>query len=217
MGSVRAEGVVTFSSLQPAPSGAPELVASRRGTVRAGRRPERAGASFRGAGLYPEQAARVVSVGYQGERKKLLIELAPLRWDRSKGGVLLARRLVVQLVLEGRDQPGHRESERHRGTAPVVRLLTQERELYAVSFEEAMGRRARALPADSLRLSRQGEPVAFHLQPDPEVFGPGSLLYFVSEGASLNPYGQHAVYELERASGGLKMRRGSARTSGPAV
>ena len=38
--------------------------------------------------------------------------------------------------------------------------------------------------------------MAFHVEPAGALFGPGSSLYFLSEGSSLNPYGD-AVYELE--------------------
>ena len=37
----------------------------------------------------------------------------------------------------------------------------------------------------------------FYIEPDPERFGRGSTLYFLSEGADANPYGGEAVYELE--------------------
>jgi hypothetical protein len=60
-------------------------------------------------------------------------------------------------------------------------------------------------------------PVAFHLEPDDGVFGPGSRLFFWSEGASLNPYGRDAVYELERAPGGVSMPRTSFESSGTAA
>ena len=55
----------------------------------------------------------------------------------------------------------------------------------------------RGVRAQTLRLSRQGETVAYHLEPKANRFKPGSVLYFVSEGASANPYGGAAVYELE--------------------
>jgi hypothetical protein len=46
-------------------------------------------------------------------------------------------------------------------------------------------------------LSRDGKAIAFYIEPDGGTFGPGSQLYFVSEGHRLNPYGHEAVYELE--------------------
>ena len=48
-----------------------------------------------------------------------------------------------------------------------------------------------------MRLSRHGEAVAYHLEPAGSRFARGSMLYFVSEGAASNPYGDEAVYELE--------------------
>jgi hypothetical protein len=61
------------------------------------------------------------------------------------------------------------------------------------------------VPADSLRLSRQGEMVPFHLLPDTDWFRPGTTLYFMSEGAEANPYGDEAVYELETGVAGELM------------
>jgi hypothetical protein len=85
-----------------------------------------------------------------------------------------------------------------------------------VSFEQLFGGR-RGVSASSLRLSRQGEAVAFHLEPATDVFGPGSTLYFLSDGASLNPYGHEAVYELELGAGGARMPAAGSVRSGPPV
>jgi len=215
LASVRAEQVETFASLRPSSTESFEVMASRRGTVRAGRRAQREGAAFRGAGLYPEEPARLSSVGYQGAVKKALLELSPLRWDGATGQLVLARRLRVRLSFSGREESTHREGSHDRRGTAAVRLVAREKGLYGVSFEEALGGRAAA--AGALRLSRQGEPVAFHLEPDNGVFGRGSMLYFSSEGASLNPYGHEALYELERAAGGVSMPRGSASPSGAPV
>jgi hypothetical protein len=46
-------------------------------------------------------------------------------------------------------------------------------------------------------LSRLGETAPFYVEPDRRRFGPGSTLYFLSDGAKANPYGLEAVYELE--------------------
>ena len=73
---------------------------------------------------------------------------------------------------------------------------------------------SRSVPARSLRLSRQGKAVAFHLEPNRPRFQPGSTLYFMSEGASLNPYGNEAVYELEMGRTGARMQSRSAAPSG---
>jgi hypothetical protein len=225
--SVEASEVVSFSGLRPSAADLLEVVASRSGTARIGRRRKSEGAAFRGASLFPEEAARIVNVGFQGERKKALLELAPLRWDRASSQLLLARRLTVRLVYSGpepaeRSLGGargrqHRESPSHQSRPRLARLLVQEKGLYRVSFEEVFGGRGREIEASSLRLSRQGKNVAFHLEPNRSRFGPGGALYFLSEGAALNPYGQQAVYELELTGGGTRMPVVSAAPSGAAL
>jgi Peptidase family C25/Right handed beta helix region len=208
LGPVRAEDVQVLSSMRLSATDAPRLVASSRGTVEAGKRPQPQGAAFRGAGLFPERPARLLQTGYQRDVKKALLEMAPLRWDRTTGEIVLARRLVIRLVLAGREASGQTGSSSRRRSAETVRLAARAPGLYRVRFEDAFG--GRRVPASSLRLSRQGVAAAFHLEPDNGVFGPGSALFFVSEGAALNPYGMEAVYELERGSPGLEMDRGSA-------
>lgn len=214
--SARAEDVEAFS-LRPAAADAPEVVASARGTVRAGRRAQREGAAFRSGGLYPEEAARLLSVGYQGVTKKALVELSPLRWDRSRQELLLARKLTVRLAFSGREEGGHREPGSHGRRGVTRRLLVIQPGLYRVSFKEVMGAGRRGVSASTLRLSRQGQPVAFHLEPDPGAFAPGSTLYFVSGGESLNPYGREAAYELELGAEGTRMPIASASPAGSAV
>jgi hypothetical protein len=217
--SVRAEAVEVFSSLRPSAAEAPEIVATREGTVRAGRRRQRESALFRAPGLYPRDAARVLSSGYQGESPKLLLELAPLRWDRTKGELVLAKKLTVHLAFAGGSTgpaPG-----RTNGRRPVAsRLLVREKGLYGATFEQLFDRRGRGrsgIPASSLRMSRLGKLVPFHLEPNVASFRPGSTLYFLSEGASLNPYGADAVYELELTGGGRTMGMGSATPAGQSV
>ena len=162
-------------------------------------------------GLSPSSAARIVSVGFQGDVKKALMELAPLRWDESRGQLLLARRLVVRVSFRGREPSelstdgvrGRRYPRRrsHDQRTVVARLGTTERGLHSVGYEDVM-RGRRGVRAKTLRLSRQGETVAFHLEPSSRRFKPGSTLYFMSAGASANPYGSEAVYELEVGQSG---------------
>ena len=206
--SVKAQEVEAFTSLRPSNAEMPEIVATRDGTVRAARRRARLRAVFRGQGLYPSEAARLVSVGFQGDVKKALVELAPLRWDAATGQLLLARRLVVRLSFRKREpseQTTHgargrryRKRRSHDERTVVARLATTERALYAVRYQDVF-RRRRGVRAKTLRLSRQGETVAFHLEPDTKRFKPGSTLYFLSEGASANPYGNEGRL---RAGGG---------------
>jgi hypothetical protein len=213
LASVRAVQVEAFSSMRLSAADAPVVEASSQGTVQAGRRISPEAIAFRRPGLYPREAARLLEQGYQGEAAKALLELAPLRWDRTTGRLLLARRLIVRLVFAGSDPISHRETSSHRRSRPALRLAVREKGLYRVRFEETLG--ARPAPLSSLRLSRQGKPVPFHLEPDNGVFGRGSSLFFWSEGAELNPHGTEVVYELERSSGGLPMARGpAASTSG---
>ena len=80
-------------------------------------------------------------------------------------------------------------------------------------YEDVFRRRR----VSELRLSRQGESVAFHLEPNPKRFEPGSTLYFMSECASVNPYGNEAVYELEVGLEGAMMLPSSQAPSGEAT
>ncbi len=198
--------------------------ASRRGTVRATRkRQPRKQMSI--AQLYPEESARVLSVGFQGDVKKALVELAPLRWDSRTKHLVLVHRLVVRLTFQGRDAADqtrdgvrarrYRRRASHEKRPVVARLVTKEPGLYGVGFEDVFGReRPQGYPTSSLRLSRQGEPAAFHVEPNDGVFRGGSRLYFVSGGAEANPYGHEAVYELEVGASGQTMTLGSAVPSG---
>jgi len=165
-----------------------------------------------GANLYPEQDARLVNVGFQGNVKKALVEMAPLRWDGSKGRLLLTRALVVKLVFRGRETAeenahGARRSRKRRpaGSRVAAHLVTTDRGLYAVRYEEVFGRRPGGESTGSLRLSRQGRAVPFHVEPDAVIFRPGSTLYFLGEGARANPFGREAVYELEVGIAGETM------------
>ncbi len=196
------------------------------GTLRPALRRRPKGKAFKRRGLYPEQAARLLELAFQGETKKALVELSPLRWDRGSGELLLARRLTVKLEFSGRE-PGERSRggskgrakrgkgrQRARAQGVVTRLLTRERGLYAVSFEELFGSRGRAVSASKLRLSRQGQTVGFHLEPDGKRFRRGSVLYFAGQDGSTNPYGDAAVYEVSVESGGVQMPVRSASPSG---
>ncbi|GAF94267.1 unnamed protein product, partial [marine sediment metagenome] len=92
----------TFKDLQPAVV-EPVVEANSRGTVRAARNRKRR-SQRTSAGVYPEKAAQVLSVGYQEDKKKALVEMAPLTWDAKLGRLVLAHRLVVRLAFTGRDR-----------------------------------------------------------------------------------------------------------------
>ena len=205
--SVNVNGLAEFASLRPSSS---ELivVASGDGTVQTSRRRRK---RRRPPHIYyPEKWAQLMSVGFQGTAKKALVEMAPLRWDATAERLVLARRLVVRISFKGKDKAelklgkSHREVGSHANRNVLARLAVTEPGLYAVSFESIFGKKKKAIKTRNLRLSRQGEPVAFFVRPNPKRFKRRSKLYFLSDGAALNPYGHEAVYELEASSEGVR-------------
>jgi hypothetical protein len=198
--SVEATDVRAFDGLRPTNGTLPEIVAGRDGTVRLARSRHHDHRRH----LDPKEIARVVSVGFQGDVKKALLEIAPMRWDAPTGRLLLAERVVVRLSFRGVDPNDGRAPRRARSSSGsgMARLVTTERGLHSVRYEELFGRNHRAFP---VRLSRQGEGVAFHVEPEGKHFGPGSTLYFLSDGARANAYGTEAVYELEVGADGTTM------------
>jgi hypothetical protein len=142
----------------------------------------------------------VVETGFQGDVKKALLELAPLRWDGARGQLLWARRLQVRLSFAGRESAErHREQKSHRSRTVLVRLTTSKPGLYRAALADVLDSRRRSVAASSLRLSHRGEGVPFHVE--------SSALYFMSGGDS--------VYELESAAGGRMMPVLDAAPSGP--
>jgi hypothetical protein len=214
--SVQEQRVVSFTGLVVSAASGTEVAGSRQGTVGLELRQnrQRPSAASRLRSPHPRQAARVLGTGYQGEVKKVQVELAPLQWDGANGRLLLAQRLVVSLRFQGgarqeRSLGGargrlYRWRASHGRRNVVVRLATKERGLYGIRYEEVLGGRG-SVPASALRLSHLGEPVAFHIQPNLSRFGPGSRLYFLGEGAEGNPYGDEVVYELGLGPGGERM------------
>ena len=140
-----------------------------------------------------------MTLAYQGEQKKALVELSPFSWDGSR--LWLARKLRVRLAFRGREIPSKVKSHRKRGV--VAHLVTVERGLYAVSLQELLGRRRAR--TSKLRLSRQGNSVPYHIE--------GDMFYFWSEGERANPYGREAVYELELGASGETMEVVDSATS----
>ncbi len=220
--SVR-EGRVQALGLVPSGSPAGEIEASWDGTQRI-RRSRNSTPLLASTGLVPHQAARVAEVAFQGDVKKALLELAPLRWDAASGRLLFAKTLEVTLSFRKREPSetataGGRRGRRERETAAsrgiVARLATKDSGLYRVRYEDIFREtRGRGVDAGSLRLSRLGKAVAFRLEPATDRFAPGSTLFFLSEGADANPYGNEAVYELETGQAGQRMPALSASPSG---
>ena len=211
--SVRALELETINGLRPASGATPHIEVSRRGSLRASRK--RRGGELAEAAQHSRPSAKLVTVGFQGETKKVLVELEPLVWQGRSGRLLLAKRLVVRLAFRGRDSTEtstdgvrgrrYRRKSSHRGRRVVAQLSTVEPGLYGVPYEQIFGRWGQGVRPSKLRLSRHGEAVAYHLEPDPRRFGPGSTLYFVGEGEEANPYGSEAVYELELGRAGVRM------------
>ncbi len=209
LSSVHPSLVQSFTGLRPSGAEAAEIIATRKGIVRAGRGARRA--LLDRQGFFPKELARLLQVGFQGESKKAQLELAPLRWNGSAQELVVARRLEVHLVFSGRVADGR--GRRGRETNVLAQLVTIDQGLYALRYEELFAKgRGRAL--EQIVLSRQGKSVPFHIEPAGRRFGPGSRLYFLSEGADANPYGHEAVYELEAGSGGALMGLGTASPSG---
>src|SRR6266540_470448 len=228
LGAAVAHDVMSFPDLRPALSGSPEMVVSKEGVVQARVKRARVARPLE-PGLFPVRPARLLGTAFQGEIKKAVVELWPLRWDSSSNRLELARRLVVRLEFAGKEEGessrgglsrGRRVPPRLDRSADelLAQLVVRQTGLYAVRFEELFPSRRRSLQVSELRLSRQGETVAFHLEPDGSSFGPASALYFFSQGASLNPYGNEAVYELSLSRrGGVTMPLVSAFPSGSAT
>jgi CSLREA domain-containing protein len=219
--SVQAQDAVAFPGLRPAPGEAPAIDVTREGMVRPGGLRRRAGASFR-RGVFPRSAARLLGTAFQGETKKAELDLAPLRFQTTSGQLVLSRRLLVRVEFVGQ-QTGETSLGGSHGRRPMlprlrsaqrplVQLVVRDKGLYKVRFEDVFPERRAGVSLPSLSLSRRGEPVAFFV--DRSSFGPGASLYFLSEGASLNPDSQEAVYELVGKAGGLRMGVSSAAPSG---
>ncbi len=214
---------LSFSGLRVPVAGRPVAVATPEGTYEASSLPVSAAearklrAADTATGLFPAAQALVHQTAFQGERKKAYVELSPLRVNETTQRVTLARRLVVRLAFAGavegergkgsvgRRAPSPGASDAATGTDPQVlaRFATRARGLHAVTFEEVPGLTG-ALATSSLLLSRRGVPVPFHCEPRTASFGPGSTLYFLSDGTD-SAYGSEAVFELALGSDGIAM------------
>ena len=185
LGGVRALEQVSFPGLVPSAFGKLEMQVSRDGTVRAGRRALRE-SSPRHVSL---ELARLLPSVFQGETKSAVVSLTPLRYDSWRGQLVLSKRLLVRLLFTGREtgesgRGSHGRERKNRqavsGRAPGAALHHEPRAVRGVVRASLPGQRAR-LAASQLRLERQGQPEAFHLEPASASFGPGSVLYFHAE------------------------------------
>ncbi len=219
LGGVRALELATFPGLVPETLGRAEMQVAGDGTVRVARRelPRPAPAHA------TAELVRLLPSVFQGETKSAALELLPLRFDARREQLVLAKRLRVRLLFSGRETGesgrGHVGRRRDPQPAPggelLARLYTTRRGLYAASFDQLLAGRARRLRVSELRLERQGEPVAFHVEPASEWFGPGSVLYFYTATAARSTdFSAETAWELRRAAGGARMPLVSAAPSG---
>ena len=210
LGGVRALDLVGFKGLLPSGLGKAEMQLGRDGTVRAARRAPRAAAPR----FSNRELATLLPSQFQGEQKSAVVEIAPLRFEAQRQQLVLAKRVLVRLLFTGREAG---ESGRGSlGRAPragkpvsgevLARLYTTSMGVHAVSFEQLFPGRARGILASQLRLERQGEPVAFHLEPSAASFGPGSRLYFYAQRtASSTDFTAEVAFELVGGGGGVAM------------
>ncbi len=84
---VTGRDVVAFDGLRPVVTGEPELWQAEDGTLHTGRRRKRPGKAFKAAGLYPEAAAQLLGVAFQGDVKKGL-RLGAFPQPLGRGGGL---------------------------------------------------------------------------------------------------------------------------------
>jgi len=224
LASVVPDDIVSFDSFRLSAAGSREVVVDEEGVVRASRASRRLLESSRQGGFAPRLWARLLGTLFQADTKKASLELSPLRHDPASGRTLLARRLTVRVEFSGTD-PGERSLGGARGRRAQVQarpatkgllaqLVVDSPGLYRVRFEDVFGTKRRAgVNVRSLRLSHLGQSVAYHLEPDKALFAPGSSLFFLSDGSSLNPLGD-VVYELALGQSALRMNVASGAPSG---
>jgi hypothetical protein len=218
---VRVDDVEIFTGLRPSAAEASDVVSFEDGTTRAEMRKVKQ-TFLVGQGLYPDEPARLVDVVFQEDVKKALVEMSPLRWDEGGARLLLAKRMRVRVNFAGREPServlaggkGRQHLETHQKRDVLARFVTTEPGLYGVRFEDLFEKGTPPLDTRTLRLSRQGEAVAFRVMPGARKFGRKSVLYFISEGADANPYGDEAVYELDLSNAGVVMGRERAEPYG---
>jgi hypothetical protein len=204
--SAEAYELQRFRELRPSAVGRAELAVGRNGTVRPVRRA--LAAPRLSGGPLPREVARLAGTVFQGGRKSAVVEMTPVRYSGT--GLVLAGRVRVRLAFAG-VAPGEsgagsrgRSLPRTRTLFPelLAQLHTSGRGLHAVTFERLFPTGSRPPSTGLLRLQRQGEAVAFHVEPAGSFFGPGSTLYFYADRtASSTDYSSEVAYELVRSSG----------------
>ena len=240
IGSIQARDNRFFSGLVAAAVGYPQAVVAPDGTVRPGRREAELLLS---RGVFPRVQARLAGEGFQGEDKTLALELMPLRYDASRGALVLSRRLTVRVDFAGaepseigRGRLGRRLPRTRPDSSAYAFLATSQKGLHSVAFEALFPGRSRPLDLSALRLTRSVIPrdstadpsspgsdaaprgdIPFLVLPQGPTFGPGSRLFFhVDATASSTSFSPEVVYALERGTGGIQMALGDASPDGPA-
>ena len=205
IGSIQARENRFFSGLVAAAVGYPQAVVAPDGTVNPGRREAELLLS---RGAFPRVQARLGGESFQGEDKTLALELMPLRYDASRGALVLSRRLTVRVDFAGAEpsEVGRgRLGRRLPGTRPdssaYAFLATSQKGLHSVAFEALFPGRSRPLDLASLRLTTRtadpSSPVSdaaprgdsgldaaprgdtpFFVLPQGPTFGPGGRLFF---------------------------------------
>ncbi len=163
--------------------------------------------------------------GFQGEDKTLALELLPLRYDASRGAIVLSRKLTVRIDFvgvepseTGRGRLGRHVPRPRPDSSAYAFLGTSQKGLHSVAFEAVYPGRSRPVDLATLRLTRgTGVRVPFFVLPQGPSFGAGSRLFFhVDTTASSLSFSPEVVYALERGTGGIQMARGDAFPDGPA-
>ena len=211
LGAVRALDLVGFEGLSPSALGKPEMRVRRDGTVRAIRR----GSAALVRDFPKSELATLLPSVFQGNTKSAVVEIAPFRFDARSRQLVLARRVLVQLLFTGREVGESGRGSVGRAPRPrkpagsgatLARLYTTSRGLYSVSFEQLFPGQRRGFAASQLRLERQGAPAAFHFEPSSDSFAPGSRLYFYADRtAASTDFTAEVAWELVLARDGVAM------------
>jgi len=216
LAGVRALELQSFRGLVPAALGKAEMQVEWDGTVRAARRDSRTPAR-----AFPKrELVTLLPSLFQGEKKSAVVEIAPVRFDSQRRQLVLAKRVRLRLLFTGREVGESGRGSLGRAPSarqPVVtgevlaRLHMTSLGLHAVAFEQLFATRRRGLPVSELRLERQGEPVAFHVEPATGKFAPGSRLYFHAErAAGSTDYASEVAYALVHSRESVRMAVESA-------
>ena len=206
LGGVRALDLASFKGLVPSALGKAEMQVGRDGTVRAARR-----ARLARARPLPEERARDAPAeplpGRDEERRR-----------RDRAAALRCRSASSSCWRSGCAcgccSPGARRG-RAAGAARAAPRDPASPSSRARSWPGSTPRAAGCMPSPSssssrdrgaasrasqLRLERQGEPVAFHLEPAASAFGPGSRLFFYADKtAASTDFSARVAYELVRS------------------